>query len=64
MKDETRRERLHDKIDDLNDTEVVVIDRFVDAVLTPVEFELADDSWLVIEPWAAAFLARLEHTTP
>ena len=54
-----RRDELHHKIDRLAGPEVVVVDRFVDAVLTPVEETLADGSWLTVQPWAEAFLARL-----
>lgn len=59
MTDGSRRERLHGKIDRLDEPELVVVDRFVDAVGTPVEHELLDGSWLTIKPWAEAFLARL-----
>lgn len=59
MTDPDQRDELHEKLDRLDDPEVVVVDRFVDAVLTPVEQSLADGSWLTIQPWAEAFLARL-----
>ncbi len=59
MTDGVERGRLHDKIDRLAEPEVVVVDRFVDAILTPVELELAGGPWLTIGPWAEGFLARL-----
>jgi hypothetical protein len=57
--EESRRSGLHDKIDNLNDPEVIVVDHFVDAVLTDVDYELLDGSWLVVDPWAEAFVTRL-----
>lgn len=59
MSEEDRRTALRRKISHLGDPEVVVVDRFVDAVLTPVHYDLKADSWLTIQPWAEAFLARL-----
>jgi len=56
---DARRDALHGKVDALGDHEVVVVDHFVDAVLTPVDYELTEDSWLTVQPWAEAFLARL-----
>lgn len=59
MTDGERRDRLHEKVDRLGDSEVFVVDRFVDAVLTPVDCDLAYDSWLTVQSWAEAFVARL-----
>jgi Type II site-specific deoxyribonuclease len=56
---DARRNALHGKVDALGDPEVVVVDHFVDAVLTPVDYELTGTSWLTVQPWAEAFLARL-----
>lgn len=54
-----RRAGLQLKITDLNDQEVIVVDNFVTAILTPVEQALLMDSWLTSEAWGQAFLARL-----
>ncbi len=59
MSESSRRSRLHQKIDRLAEPEVAVVDSFVDAVLAPIESELASGSWLTTKPWAEAFSARL-----
>lgn len=59
-KNADRRKSLHRKIEKLDEPAVVVVDQFVDAVLTPIEPSLLDGSWLTIKPWAEAFLARLK----
>ena len=58
MSDEQRAE-LHAKVDQLSDPEVVVLDRFVDAVLAPIEHELLPGSWLTTPTWSTEFLSRL-----
>lgn len=54
-----RRDELHDKINRLDDPELRVVDRVVDAILTPVHQDLRAGSWLTTESWSDAFLARL-----
>lgn len=56
---DNRRDDLKLKITQLNDQEVVVVDNFVTAMLTPVEQALLLDSWLTSEAWGQGFLARL-----
>jgi len=53
------RKALREKIDELNNQEVEVVDDFVSALLTPVDERLLDDSWLATTTWSEAFLARL-----
>ena len=50
---------LHAKVAQLSDPEVVVLDRFVDAVLAPIEHELLPGSWLTTPTWSTEFLSRL-----
>ena len=59
MNESTRHSGLHQKIDRLDEPEIVVVDRFVDAILTSVEQELTSGSWLTTKFWADAFSARL-----
>ncbi|MDR6688971.1 hypothetical protein J2Y41_004571 [Arthrobacter sp. 1088] len=53
------RQGLQLKIDNLNDQEIIVVDDFVSAIMTPVESSLLGDSWLTSEEWGEGFLARL-----
>jgi hypothetical protein len=52
------RERIAKKIDGLSDTELVVTERLIDALIAPVKTEVQAGSWLG-GPWTGAFLARL-----
>lgn len=53
------RAALHTKVDSLGLQEVVVVSKFVDALLAPVQAKLLVGSWLTTKEWAEAFLARL-----
>ncbi|AOY74474.1 hypothetical protein ARZXY2_4975 (plasmid) [Arthrobacter sp. ZXY-2] len=53
------RKGLQLKIERLNDQEIIVVDDFVSAIMTPVEAALLGDSWLTSEAWGEGFLARL-----
>ncbi|HVB05583.1 MAG TPA: hypothetical protein VNF07_04960 [Acidimicrobiales bacterium] len=59
MSDDLLRAALRERIDQLELPEVIVVDRLVSALLTPVQCTLAAGSWLTATPWAKAFLARL-----
>lgn len=54
-----RKIKLQDKIEGLDEQEIIVVDDFVSAILTPVESALLGDSWLTSEDWGKGFLARL-----
>lgn len=57
--DDQKRAALRDKVDGLSPQLVVVVNEYVDALLTPVSASLDPNSWLVSLEWADAFLARL-----
>lgn len=53
------RGELHAKIELLNDAQVVVVARFVDAVTGATDVELLETSWFATSIWAEDFTARL-----
>jgi hypothetical protein len=57
--DEVRR-RLTEKIGDLADGEASVVERFVDAIRTPVHSDHLPETWLATEDWRRTFAAVLQ----
>lgn len=53
------RGELHAKVELLNDAQVVVVARFVDAVTGATDVELLETSWFATPIWAEDFTARL-----
>ena len=49
MSDDLLRAALRERIDQLELPEVIVVDRFVSALLAPVEHTLAAGSWLSVK---------------
>jgi hypothetical protein len=56
---DARKTALQGKIEGLDDQEVIVVDDFVSAILTPVESMALEGSWLTTPEWVKGFLARL-----
>ena len=54
------RDKLHTQIDQLNNAELIVVNRFVDSVLASIRMSLRDNSWLVTRSWAEMFITQLK----
>lgn len=54
-----RKTNLHNKIEELNTQEIVIVDKVVTSILTPAEHSLLEGSWLASPAWGEAFLALL-----
>lgn len=59
MSDEADRESLRSKVSELTPQQVVVVNQYVDALLTPVAADINTSSWFATSVWADAFLTRL-----
>lgn len=54
-----RRTQLHNKIEDLNTQEIIIVDNVVTSIQAPAEQRVLKYSWLTAQNWAEAFLALL-----